>query len=237
MIPEMASYAPCLLRPKSFCQGMRLRAGLYFLIFIFFIPFPLKAQSPQGPPQQQQRASAAATQPPPPGLMVAADTVIEPQRRIHSPLKATMLSAALPGMGQVYNRKYWKLPILYGLYGGIFYSVNFNNTEYQRVRRAWIARVDGNPNTIDEFPAASTDRLERAMNYYRRNLELTYILAAGLYILNILDATVDAHLLDFDVGDDLTINIRPVMINSGAGGQNAFFGSAMAPGIGLSFRF
>ncbi len=128
-----------------------------------------------------------------------------------SPAKAAMLSATLPGLGQVYNRKYWKIPIIYAGFGTLAYFIDFNNTEYRKWREAWIARVDGNPNTVDDYPLYSTDRLEWLMNGYRRNLEVTYILTAALYLLNILDASVDAHLMNFDVGEDLSLGLEPFM--------------------------
>ena len=153
----------------------------------------------------------------------------------HSPQKATMLSATLPGLGQAYNGKYWKIPIIYAGFATVAWFVDFNNTEYQNFRRAYLARVDGNPNTTDDFPWVSTDRLERAMNFYRRNLEITYIAGAALYILNILDATVDAHLLDFDVGEELTMNLQPVLIPNmmmQEGNRNNSFA-----GLKFTFRF
>ncbi len=129
---------------------------------------------------------------------------------IPSPTKAAMLSATLPGLGQIYNRKYWKLPVIYTGFGALAYLLDFNNGEYRKWREAWISRVDGNPNTTDDFPNHSTDWLERAMNHYRRNLEVTYLLAGALYLLNILDASVDAHLMNFDIGEDLSLGIEPV---------------------------
>ncbi len=158
-----------------------------------------------------------------------------PETKDHSPLKATMLSATLPGLGQAYNGKYWKIPFLYAGIGGVVYAIDFNNKQYQHFRKNWVARVDGNPNTQDEYPNVATDRLQREMNRWRRNVEISYIAGAALYILNILDATVDAHLLDFDVGEDLTLNVMPVVMP-----QNSTFGSRMnpaSPGIRLSFRF
>ncbi len=131
-----------------------------------------------------------------------------------------MLSATLPGLGQAYNRKYWKVPIIYAGFGTLAYFVDFNQGYYQKWREAWIARVDGNPNTIDDYPLYSDDALERAMNYYRRNLEITYVLTAALYLLNILDASVDAHLMHFDVGEELSLGLyqqRPY--TSGGHGQ------------------
>lgn len=131
-----------------------------------------------------------------------------------SPSRAAMLSATLPGLGQIYNQKYWKVPIIYAGFGTLAYFVNFNAKEYSKWRDAWVARVDGNPHTVDDFPNHSADVLERAMDYYRRNLEITYILSAGLYLINILDASVDAHLMHFDVGEDLRLGMTPGRIPS-----------------------
>lgn len=175
-------------------------------------------------------------------IVVIADSVLieetgESAREVkeHSPLKATMLSATLPGLGQAYNGKYWKIPFLYAGIGGVIYAVDFNNEKYQYFRKNWLAKVDGNPNTQDDFPNTPPERLQREMNRWRRNVEIAYIVGAALYILNILDATVDAHLLDFDVGDDLSLNIMPVVIP-----QSSSFGNKINPasaGIRLSFRF
>lgn len=145
-----------------------------------------------------------------------------------TPARAAMLSATLPGLGQVYNGRYWKVPIIYAGFGTLAYFLNVNSTEYQRWRTAYIARVDGNPNTVDGYPH-STDQLERAMRVYRRNLEVTYLLGAALYILNILDANVDAHLLDFDVREDLGLRMQPVINRLPAGGGG--------PGLSLTIRF
>ena len=128
------------------------------------------------------------------------------------PSRAAMLSATLPGLGQIYNGRYWKVPIIYAGFGTLIYFIDFNNSNYNKWRRAWIARVDGNPHTVDDFPFHSTEVIERAMNYYRRNLELNYMLAAALYLLNILDASVDAHLMNFDVGERLSMGIQPGLI-------------------------
>lgn len=161
---------------------------------------------------------------------------VEPQEQEptgeHAPTRAAMLSAVLPGMGQVYNGRYWKVPIIYAGFAGVVYAVNFNNTEYQFLRNAYIAKVDGNPNTIDPFPNVEAYRLEREMNRFRRFLEISYIAGAALYLLNILDASVDAHLLDFDVGDELTIRMEPHLTPiQGYGHKNTF------AGLKMTFRF
>ncbi len=131
-----------------------------------------------------------------------------------SPSRAAMLSATLPGLGQIYNGRYWKVPIIYAGFGTLIYFIDFNNSNYNKWRRAWIARVDGNPHTVDDFPLHSTEVIERAMNYYRRNLEINYMLAGALYLLNILDASVDAHLMNFDVGENLSMGIQPGLMPS-----------------------
>jgi hypothetical protein len=165
---------------------------------------------------------------------------IEPTPEIfypqHSPQKATMLSATLPGMGQIYNGKYWKVPIIYGGFGLAAYFLRFNNHYYQIYRQAYMAKADGNPNTQpdERFALHPEDRLRSAMNYYRRGVEVTYIAAAALYILNVLDAAVDAHLLDFDVSEDLTLNIQPSVFSYQQPNTGAFNRSA---GLKLTFRF
>ncbi len=150
-----------------------------------------------------------------------------------SPARAAMLSATLPGLGQIYNRKYWKVPIIYAGFGTLIYYVDVNSREYNKWRKAWLARVDGNPNTVDDFPLHSTDVLERAMDFYRRNLEITYILAAALYLINILDASVDAHLMNFDVGESLTLGVQPAIMPAMANHINSMHGTQ----ISLILRF
>ncbi len=148
------------------------------------------------------------------------------------PARASMLSASLPGLGQIYNRRYWKVPIIYAGFGALAYYVGLNSNEYQKFRTAYIARVDGNPNTIDDFPFHSTDVLQRAMNIYRRNLEVTYLLGAALYLLNILDANVDAHLMDFDVGETLSMGVETIVSPLAAQRK-----PASHPGLTLRIKF
>lgn len=172
-----------------------------------------------------------------PRLSHANDTIpeVSNEKRHEKPIvvppRASLLSATLPGLGQIYNRKYWKVPIIYAGFGALAYYVGHNGREYQKFRAAYIARIDGNPNTVDDFPLYSKDVLERAVNFYRRNLEVTYLLGAALYLLNILDANVDAHLMDFDVGEKLSFSASPPPHNNGPGD------SMTAPVAGLSIRF
>lgn len=157
----------------------------------------------------------------------------QPEDRVHAPTRAAMLSAVLPGMGQVYNGRWWKVPIIYAGFGAVAYAVNFNNTEYQFWRNIFIAKIGDNPNLVDPYPQIPQRNVERAMNYYRRNLELSYIAGAALYLLNILEASVDAHLLDFDVGEELSLRITPDVTPM----QNMGLKNSPAAGVRFTLRF
>lgn len=127
----------------------------------------------------------------------------------HSPRKAAILSTALPGLGQAYNKKYWKIPIIYAGLGGLVYSITYNNKNYIETRTAY--RTMYNDTSIhDVFKRISkANQLKPAVISYHRFRDLSVIGVALLYIVNIVDASVDAHLMSFDVSDDLSLNIRP----------------------------
>lgn len=134
------------------------------------------------------------------------------KQKLHSPKKATWMSAVLPGLGQAYNKKYWKIPVIWTGLGGLSYSIVFNHNKYVTYRDAYKFRIDNDSTTIDNFPLFSTNYLQTLKNTYRRNMELSVVLTIALYAINIIDATVDAHLYDFDVSDDISFNIKPVMM-------------------------
>ncbi|PTM09904.1 MAG: hypothetical protein DA407_04855 [Bacteroidetes bacterium] len=126
-----------------------------------------------------------------------------------TPSKAAFYSAILPGLGQAYNKKYWKIPIVYGaLATGIYFYVD-NNKEYKRYRDAYKRRLAGF--TDDEFygtgttPQISNDALIRAQRTLRRNKEISLLVTIGIYALNIIDANVDAHLLQYNIDDNLAL--------------------------------
>jgi len=120
--------------------------------------------------------------------------------------KAALMSAILPGSGQVYNKKYWKVPVIYGGAAVLVYFISVNNTEYKKFQEAIIVRNDGDSLTEDEYPRYTDENLKAYKDYYRRNRDLCYIFAGLLYTLNILDAYVDSQLLNFDVSDDLSLH-------------------------------
>lgn len=139
----------------------------------------------------------------------AADSV--PNWRLrHKPGRAALYSALLPGAGQIYNRKYWKVPIVAAGLGVSAYFIVNNTREYERYKKAYIALVDNDPATVDEFNGAYSDAAVRDVaDTYRRWMDLSYAGLALVYVLNIVDATVDAHFVRFDVGDDLSLQLRP----------------------------
>lgn len=145
-----------------------------------------------------------------------ADSTIVKQKKKHSPFKATIMSAALPGMGQVYNGKWWKVPIIYGAFGGLIYSSVANDIKFRTYKKAYLIRVDDDPNTTDEFEGQYSDaNLRELVDFYQRNRDISLIFTGVIYALNIIDASVDAHLKDFDVSDDLSLKVRPTLQPAG----------------------
>jgi hypothetical protein len=140
------------------------------------------------------------------------DIVSTPKEQVHSPHKATMYSAVVPGLGQVYNKKYWKLPIIYGLTGVFIYSFDFNNNQYNKYKNAYAEFDAGKINSFEGY--TNKDIIQRLKDYHRRNRDLNVIVLAGVYMLNIIDATVDAHLFDYDISEDLSLNIQPSLMRS-----------------------
>ena len=131
----------------------------------------------------------------------------------HSPTRAAIFSAVLPGLGQGYNRKYWKIPIVYAGFGLITYFVITNTTNYREYKEAYTYVASGDSSYTDNPLVGTYDeqQLLDGKNYYQRNMELSYIIGGLWYLLNIIDASVDAHFLDYGVSEDLSIRIDPVM--------------------------
>ncbi|MCX6181502.1 MAG: DUF5683 domain-containing protein [Bacteroidetes bacterium] len=154
----------------------------------------------------------------------------------HSPKKAGMLSAILPGLGQAYNHKYWKIPIVYAAIGGVGYVAYLNTVYYNFYHGALIVANNPYHTTADLFNYAdkspyrvmATGNLSAAEistkneaeflehnDYYRRNRDLSYFFVGVLYLCNILDATVDGHLYNYNVDDNLSFHIQPTIFTAG----------------------
>ena len=140
----------------------------------------------------------------------------------HSPRKATIYSAILPWLCQIYNRKYWKVPIVIGGFATFGYFINFNNNEYTIYKQAYSDIIDLDPNTNSFMklkvnpsflqPDNRTqfiDALRGEKDYWRRNRDLVVIGTVVFYALNVIDASVDAHFFNFNIGDDLTMRWAP----------------------------
>ena len=128
---------------------------------------------------------------------------------IQSPRKAAILSATLPGLGQIYNKKYWKIPIIYaGLLTSAYY-INDNNVQYKLYKDAYLKRLDNNPDNDDFVGEYSSGDLLILKDFYRRNREISILCFVGTYIINVLDASVDAHLFDYDISEDISLQITP----------------------------
>jgi len=121
-----------------------------------------------------------------------------------SPARAAFYSAILPGLGQAYNKKYWKIPIIYAALGTSIYFYIDNNNEYNRYRDAYKRRLAGFED--DEFyDSVTTDRLIDAQDTLRRNKELSLLITFGFYVLNIIEANVNAHLLQYNIDNNLSL--------------------------------
>ncbi|MCH5177196.1 MAG: hypothetical protein J1F25_04155 [Prevotellaceae bacterium] len=150
---------------------------------------------------------------------------IEVEAWMPDPKKALWLAIVFPGGGQIYNRKYWKLPLFYGGFLGCAYAINWNNTMYRDYSQAYIDIMDDDPNTksYENFLPPTYDvnsninRLKtlfkRKKDYYRRYRDLSLFCVIGVYALSIIDAYVDAELSSFDISRDLSMKVRPSIIN------------------------
>ncbi len=159
---------------------------------------------------------------------VLAEGEPEPERKsdielqTHSPQRAALYSTLLPGWGQIYNKKYWKAPLAWAIIGTPIGFAIYNQQQYREFSDAYLAAVDSDPNTQNPYEGLySPEQLITLQTTYRRWRDLSVILAATAYALNIVDAYVDGHLYYFDISDDLTMRIEPsaVFTDLGVGPQ------------------
>lgn len=157
------------------------------------------------------------------------------------PTRAVWLSALFPGLGQIYNRRFWKLPIIIGGFMGLGYATSWNNGMLRDYTRAYADIMDNDPNTrsyMDFFPSTTTEEsldktwltnvLQSRKNYYRRNRDLCIICMVGVYLVAMVDAYVDASLSHFDISPDLSMDVYPTLIPDE---RNKL------PGLGLQWAF
>ena len=157
------------------------------------------------------------------------------------PTRAVWMSALFPGLGQVYNRRYWKLPIIVGGYLGLGYATSWNNTMLKDYTRAYSDLIDNDSSTksyMDFFPPNTkeedldktwlTNTVRSQRNYFRRNRDLCVICMVGVYLLAMVDAYVDASLAHFDISPDLSMDVVPALIQDSRGQR---------PAVGMQWAF
>lgn len=170
--------------------------------------------------------------------------VPQPKKRfIPDSNRSLWLAMVLPGAGQIYNRKYWKLPIVYGGFVGCAYALNWNNKMYKDYSQAYLDIMDDDPNTKsyeDFLPmnasiAGQEERFKeifrKRKDMYRRQRDLSIFCFIGVYVLSIIDAYVDAELSDFDITEDIALRVEPAVFNDG---QSKKFNSL---GLQCSLKF
>ncbi|MCO6495542.1 MAG: hypothetical protein J5I91_07690 [Bacteroidetes bacterium] len=154
-----------------------------------------------------------------------------PPAKPHSPHLASVLSAVVPGAGQVYNKKYWKVPVIYAGLGALTYSIIYNQNNYKSYQNELIARNNNDSNKMNiKFSGYPNEYLSSNRDFFRNNRDLSIIGIALLYTLNIVDAAVDAHLYNFDVNKSLSFkpNLAPPI---------SPYSQDIGLGIGMVFRF
>lgn len=152
-------------------------------------------------------------------VLVAKDTVKSNDIDPLTPAKAAFYSAVLPGLGQAYNKKYWKIPLVYGAIGTSLYFYSDSNKKYNQYRDAYKRRLEGY--TDDQFSYLDNSRLIAGQKFYQRNRDLSALMAVGFYVLNIIEANVDAALTQFNVNENLSVrpnlNVNDVTFKTNVG--------------------
>ena len=161
---------------------------------------------------------------------------------VPNPTKATWYAIVFPGGGQIYNRKYWKLPIIYGGFAGCAYALSWNGKMYKDYAQAYMDIMDNNPNTNsyqDLLPPNHNytdtqlkDILRKRKDTYRRYRDLSIFAVIGVYLISVIDAYVDAELPNFDISPDLSMRVEPTIINN-----NPLQPGSKSVGVQCSLRF
>lgn len=189
---------------------MRFFAAIAFLLLF---PAPALFSQVQKDPKAQKVQKVQKVE----ALAVADSTKSEPIDPLR-PAKAAFYSAILPGLGQVYNKRYWKVPLVYGAIGTSLYFYSDSNSLYKKTRNAYKRRLAGYND--DEYQYLDNTRLISAQKQFKKNREYSMLFVVGFYVLNIVDANIDAHLKQFNVSEDLSlapdvyqndINSKPVV--------------------------
>ena len=163
------------------------------------------------------------------------------------PKRALWLALVFPGGGQIYNRKYWKLPLIYGGFMGCLYAMNWNNNMYKDYSQAYLDIMDNDPNTASfnsylhlgaKITSANEDRYKQIFksrkDKYRRWRDLSFFVMVGVYALSVIDAYVDAELSVFDISKDLSLKVEPTIMNNSSS-NNPIHAGALGLNCSLNF--
>ena len=165
------------------------------------------------------------------------DSIALPKK--HNPKKAAIYSAVLPGLGQAYNKKYWKIPIVYAGIGTIFYIADMNGDSYRDYRQAFDYKTgtitEADKEIVDIANKYSRENLATLRDLYRRNMELNWIIMVLWYGLNFIDATVDADFFEYDIADDLTLKVEPMLQTNF--NEMAYGYGKCSTGVSLKLKF
>ncbi len=159
-------------------------------------------------------------------VLVVKDTTAYKEIDPLTPAKAAFYSAILPGLGQAYNKKYWKIPLVYGAIGTSLYFYIDNNKKYHDYRDAYKRRLEGYND--DNYQFLDESRLIAGQKFYQRNRDLSALFIVGFYVLNIIDANIDAALSQFNVDEKLAF--KPTVIKNDITLKNDF-------GVALNYSF
>lgn len=142
--------------------------------------------------------------------------------------KATIMSAVFPGLGQIYNRKYWKAPVIYAALGGLGYWGVTNHVKYKYYSTNLKYIHDNDESTVNETPYNSSQLVDQK-RYYQKYRDIAIMVGALVYLVNVIDANVDAHLKTFDVSDDLSLQLNPY--------SNLDHNNKLQAGLSLKIKF
>ena len=223
------------------------RSGIYFVLTVALLFRSLggagQVPSGSGVKAFADTVTVAVRQSSESAVVVLSDTAVlsgvfplDTFVNVHSPAKAAIMSAVLPGLGQAYNKKYWKLPIVYAAIGTSVYYFLKHQNNYQKFRRAYIDFNDNNDYTNSwqnvGLPSYYTrdqigQTVSRGKDLYRSWRDWAIVAVVLSYGLNIIDANVDAHLMNYDISDDISLNISPCFLENDIHSKK----------IGLNLRF
>lgn len=186
-----------------------MKAAIVFICLLGFIAAPSYAQQPVQDSVQQFKPDSVA-----PKTRFDLGKMNHPVKSAHSPRMATWRSVAIPGWGQAYNKKYWKIPVIYAGAAGLIFGLSWNHKNYKEFKQIYTYIQDKDSSTVPVYQgnvldSRYTNWAASNRDYFRKNRDMCAIGLGLIYVLNIVDASVDAHLFEFNVNDDLSLRIEP----------------------------